>query len=1201
MSLLEQSQSASPALLGRIAGLRARARQLMIIQGVSLVAAAIFGGELLLAIVDYALNLNPPLRLLLLVISVLALIFWIRKVLVRPLSVPLSNAFLAAQIEKTHPELADEIISAVDFSSRENVSHNALAHQVLTDAESRATQLPIRDVLNHRIWHKPCGLAVALLGIILLLCVLFPQHAGVALARWVKPFADIPWPRHTFVNLEWPGQTPPKVWPIGEPLTVRAHITRGQQAGMRVWLEHATDQQPVTRELMTEQNAADSGVYERIIEPQGQKLRLRVMAGDDNDQQMSSIRLSPRPTVTRLLAHITPPVYAGNQASTVDLLTQAPRVIKGSKVTLEIRSSKALANGKQSPIAWLMHAEEPTILPLEYSVNSQDSATATLSLIARRTGTRNEPLRFRVQVRDEDGFENRVIPVAALDIIPDAQPSVFLVEPRRSLEVVPDALIDVLISATDDLGLTDVELLANDFNAGAGQPPRITVPLAWSTQQRDAGTGLFTSKAQYAWDLAPLQLKAGERLMIHATVRDNYSVPATDHTPASLPDPFVRIGNVIRHQYVSSAALSLTIVTREKAEETIRRAMQEVRDQLRNLHDQQELTAQQTAALRDVIARTGVITPAQAQQLGDLAARQAAHALRATAIEQNAAQINQNINMNRMQNTELAGIGKILQQGLNQIASQSMPRAAQDLHHARESAEKPKTSQQAVTSASQQQAKAVEDLQKLIDQLGAAGDFEALRAKTAEILRQQKELEQQLRELAAKTVGKEIAQLSPDEIKAAEKLAADQQKLAALSADLTAKMEKAAQQIQQQDPGSAASLRDAANSGKQSNVSGNQASAAAAVNKNQTSGAAADMARARKGLEEMMRQLDQQSRRQLEELSRKLGELLDQVQQLRDKQSALNDKTNQAGESAAKKALATLGDQQGRLQGNALAIAKIADATKGAKPAAEDIRAAAESMTSSAVALVKGIFADASAPQKEAIAALDRAIDKLRKQKDELDQQLQQQDLEAIRKRYEAIKIEQESVRAETTNIEKRRLANHDLARADLIKLAEQGTTQGKLTGRITELSNLDDLKNIEVLNLLNRQLIAAMQSSQKSLLAGKSSKEVTFRQDYAIRKLAAIIEALKQEQAKPSQFAGSSGGGQGGQGGKKPLVPPIAQLKMLKSLQNEINEQTQSLNDQLKSAPATEKTEIRNQINDLGAQQDTVRSMAQKVMEKLK
>jgi hypothetical protein len=1187
------SRSASP-LLSQLAALRRRARGLLALRGIGELIATLLAGILVVTLADYLFHLPGWLRAALLIVGVVGWCGLIRRALIRPLRLKLSDQYLAQQIEAKNPELTDELTSSISFLERSAPAVNALAARTVAKAENAVRSVSVGAVVNPKPAAQMGAAAGAACVVSLLFLLLAPHFSRIGLERLFLPFSSADWPRETHVALLWADGAPPSVWPVGEPLPVRAVVDRGFFSSLRVTLTTESDVQSGTTDIMTLQAAHDPAghrIFEKIVDPGGSTyLTLRVAAGDDDEQSPIRIRLAPRPEISALTAEIAPPPYVHDPkdptkpgaVARIDLLTQTGRAVEGSTITLRVSSRKPIR--EVSPVQTTSAIPQITLVE-----PNADAALTVPGLTAKFLSPTDIAITFpakksidaRILITDTDGFTNRVGGEFGIDVVPDALPTVIITEPRRQVEIVPTGEIPLVIQGNDDLGLTDLILRADSFDAKPSDTPEApgaiaTLPLGWSTLTPD-GAG----RTESVWNLSDLDLKPGQRLSAYALVRDNFAMPDAH-------------GNLVRHPWVRSAPVTIAIETEEEIREHVRHDLLAVRDGIKTLTDAQTETANQTAALEKTVRAAGAVTPDQKQRFADLAGEEAQHARRASALSVQTESIQTMIRQNHLTQDDLGKLADEVHDGMKQVGEQPMPKAAEDLAGAPAAASAEQAADTAKDAGAKQQ-EAIATMNHLLDRLGSAGDFAAIRAAVAEILKEQKDLNQRTRETAVKALGLNPEDLPADVKAAMAGIAAEQQKLSDRTRAITAQMDRAATDMAKSDPASSQSLKAASAAAASNQVAPAQSSAADNASSNKISSASNDQAQATRGLEQMMSELDQQNRRQLEELARQVEQLLQAVQAILVKQQALADQTIAAGEKADDTVLAPLGDRQGRLQTNTLTLAAQAEAMRDGRPVAGDLHAASDAMIDASAALEGDHQITAVRPQADAITSLKAAIAKLQKQLDELRKQLNDEDLATIIRKYEAIQKGEIGVKVVSDRLGDHKARRGELPRADLMEAAKQAAAQGTLSDQVAALSSDEKIKTFDVVVWVNSTILDAMATSKVKLGAADVGSDLADAQQESIDRLTDVINALKEEKKK-NDFANQGGGGGGG---KQPLIPPLAELKLLKAMQGRVNRATVMLNQKI-AAPGADKSALDKQVEQVGQAQDKIKTLAEAVVKKL-
>jgi hypothetical protein len=1194
-------------LVARITRLRGRVRTVLALHGLGVALAAGIGGLFGLMVLDYLLHMPQAFRAVLLVVGLAGLAMLVWRVLVLPLTTRLTDQFLASRVEDQNQHLADELTSAVNFIHNRAATVNALAARHIETAAQKTAGIRFEDAVDFRQTSKSLGIAAFVIALVAAIGLTNPTLAGIAAQRWLTT-SDAAWPRVTNVAFVWntaDGKMP-RVIPMGEKITVRAMVDKGGRT--RVWLTNRTDKTPSDTELMTyqqEQSTDRVFYYESALEPDGHELHLRLEAGDDKDLPPVKIAMAPRPVITQMQATIHAPGYARNVSDAslpapslvVNLQNQAGRAAQGATVDVQVKASKPFqvnAQGEPDVGLYDQNRDEPLALDIQRKLISPTEA--------RLTFTADKTMQCRLLMHDSDGFQNRVGGTVSLEVIPDAQPAIVITDPRRSVDRAPDGVVEITISATDDWGFKGLRLRADKFDAKPEDPAAFQTELKWVELTADAAAGNVTGKSQYTWDLAPLKLDPGSRLTFYGLVQDNYEIGAQTH------------------DWVKSSPLSLQIRGAADIQETQRKALTELNDRIKSLKIQQEQTRAQTDSINRIVSAAGTISPDQQAQLANLAQQQTQEASTAAAIQQRAGQIADELRQNKMQEGDLGKMAQDVTAGMRDVGQQNMPRAAADLSKASAStqpsgspnqgnpnqgAQNAQQSSQSMGNASQQQEQAITKMDDLIKKLGAIGDFESLRNETAKLLDEQKRLTKETKAIAPKTVGQQREKLPQDVREKEDKLAADQKALGDKTADLLDRMERSSEPMSQSDPASAQSLQNAANAGKNSQVSGSQKSASSQLSNNQVSDADNSQQAAQQGLQQMMDELNKNDLRKLEQLAREVRKLIEEVQKLRDDEDTLNKDTVAAGAAAAKPAVDKLANRQGTLAQNSAITQKKAENTQGAAQAANFIQEASNQMETAAKALFSTKQPDATKPETDAVAALDNALAELKKLQNQVQPDLKNKQLAEFIKQYEEIKKDQLAVKGTSDDLETKRQAavDKELDRQDELKVGGLAKTQSGLMDRVDTLSKDPDLGQVDVVVWMNQQVTEAMGVSKSRLEKLQLGKQTASAQQASIDRLQLIIDALREEQRKPPEFQppNGGGGGGGGGGGKPPLVPPTAQLKLLKAMQLVVNDQTKSVDTDLKAAANdADRNQYQTEAQNLGSKEGKIHDMASQIVNQL-
>src|SRR4051812_49187303 len=102
-------------LLNSLESIRRRVRTLSVVFGIGIIAASAVGLIVALVLLDYALNLPPGPRLVMLLAGLVGLGYVFVRWIVKPMLARLSLTDVASRLEAAFPQFDDRLRSTVDF------------------------------------------------------------------------------------------------------------------------------------------------------------------------------------------------------------------------------------------------------------------------------------------------------------------------------------------------------------------------------------------------------------------------------------------------------------------------------------------------------------------------------------------------------------------------------------------------------------------------------------------------------------------------------------------------------------------------------------------------------------------------------------------------------------------------------------------------------------------------------------------------------------------------------------------------------------------------------------------------------------------------------------------------------------------------------------------------------------------------------
>ncbi|MBL4698747.1 MAG: hypothetical protein JKX70_07925, partial [Phycisphaerales bacterium] len=1113
----------------RLSKLCTRVRLVLVLQSVLLSVSVVVVAIIGIALLDYLLRLPSGIRMLTL-LGIAALMARSIVVHVLPaLRVRITKSDLALRLEHHDPSLRGLVASAIDLGdelstpeSSDDISA-ALTHAALSSVNRRLQGRIYPSLLNLR----SLGKAMLLIALIALgigaMSVRSSSHVLIGMNRVLLPWIDTSWPMR-FAIADTTNQSPR---PVDIAVPIRALIgspttpADANARGVVLWRVLDEDQRSIndwTKTMLVAQHVLDESgipVYEQLLDVHsvvgGHKdesftLEYKIQSRDDASRIGHIVLVRP-PELVQTTIDISLPAYASALSSS-DADT---RLVQSGQIETGLYDSAVspVLGGSRVRILWQF--SKPVVLPTDMTpiwvgdlalgniierIGQPSPNTIVIELIAN-TSASIEP-----GVLDAMGIPVRTPIVLSLGVLTDQSPGASITQPMRDEAVSSHAVIELQAELSDDFGLSSAAIQATHArtqadSSGAPHEPidqgRTLAQQQYNAQQRATIT--------HTLDLATLQVTPGDELWIEAIAWD---LRQTSNSNAQTDD----LG------MTRSAMRVLSIVEDSELIEQARNALNPIRSSLRQLDDQQ---AQLQSRLRD-----GQVTSGRDQR---------ALAQRLDANKRTIDQLRDSLDRNRLDDPELKSLlndaSSILGEGVQagQNASDQIDRGE--------------------TQRAQDNQRTVRDrIGELLSVLDRGQDA-WLALRSVQQLRDELEaIRDDTNDFNAKTAGKSLDQLTPNEQSALERIMDRQLGLADDAREALSTLDEQAKALEETDPTQAEALRKAAQQGRSAQIEQQLNKAGEQIASNQTSSAAQTQTQVLEELEEMLEELENTIKNRDNALRRELASIIESIQALIKAQET--EITLVEDNDADQRMIA--------LVGNTLAVR---DDALGAFPEtrsiADLITKAANSQTNAINALREepASIAQASGFERASLLHLNSALEEAQRLDDQAAQRQARQLRTELRDAYQASLEAQITVRDESLVLVGRVLKRRE--RADARTLAKM---QSAIRDELAELlDQTQELSDAPMFALAHAQLDRLMEKSASGLTQRSIEQRVSRSQNASLIILSTLVEVLSDTppDQEPEDFddGSSSGSGSGsGSGQEEPVIPPIAQLKLLRSMQ---------------------------------------------------
>ncbi|MCS7034685.1 MAG: hypothetical protein NZ561_11945, partial [Phycisphaerae bacterium] len=1119
-------------ILSTLESLRRRVRLLSLGYGLGLVvstAAALLLGIVLL---DYLLNLPPWPRVIGSVVAGAIVVYALLRRVLLPAGARLALSDLAGKVETVFPVFEDRLRAVVEFSDRVIPGSDAMKQRVIAQAGEIAAAVDFRNAIVARptILSIASG-AGAVLLIWLLASGVAPDHARVAAARLFSPFENHPWPKRQRIDLL--AETPDRL-PVGQRLEVKMRLGQGDRSSLRALLYSQIGDGPVQQQYMIR---APDGTYSAAVDTQvpdlqgNPPLKVWIRSGDD-ERHLPPVTLVQRLAILKAEARVTPPPYVSHVPAALVNLSAAPVVaVVGSTIDLAVEFNKPVVGPiRVEPVAANAETREPIL--------AGDQQTGHVRAVRLPS---DQSMKFRIRGRDVDGFENTAVEEFELIVRPDQIPTIQIENPRRNEERTAQSVIPLVAVAEDDFGISHVALHVERLGDGrkwvlplvSGSIPATDV--AWI---RDASsTDRQRLRLGYSWDLAQLpdaRLQSGDVLEFYLEAADNFSLGEQVHQPAV------------------SGRLRISIITQEELANRVTDDMRLVRGQVAEVASAQARLRAETVELAEETRDLPALDPGQRATGERLANQQSTAASQARQLSQRLQQVRQRLQENRSPRNDLVDLAEGVAESLDRTAEGPMKDAARQLSEASQAQQPADARRPAMDRAQQAQEQAAQQLQGAMDRLGDLGSLQQSLQSVRRLLEEQQKLSEALKELGKTNLGKRPEQMSADDRRRLNELAAQQSRLAERSAATIADLQKGAEQLEKSDSPSAEAMRQAATAGQQQQVPATMQRAAQQARQNQQTGAQSAQRQAELGLQLMLQSLREAEKRKLAELQKELADIQKQINNLIRRQAGHNldnlqlqgpDRVgavdpglialllskSQRKPETPRAELGQLSAAQEQTERNARDLARQTEAMPNAAELATRLIRAAGRMERANVQLRRqDLPAAYDPPQVEALAALEEARSLAEGLKQEVDQKIDQQRREQLRAVYQRVHEAQIRLNAETARIDASdRREDGRLKREEALRLGQLPAQQASLAEQIAALEDrLAELESI-VYVWANQDIVRAMGRVKDRLSAEQTGRATQAEQERSARQRQRMMQSL-QENPIQSRFAQDSAGAGG-------------------------------------------------------------------------
>ena len=1152
--------------------------------------AAVLATVIVLGWLDYWVRFRDRGVLVVFAVAVLAVFSWTGYLAVRRLLLlrtRLGDTDVALHVEACFPAVKDRLASAVEFLRQPEddpiAGSAAMRRAAIAQAAAASEDLDFDAALDRRPALRS-ALAAVLVG--LLAAVLVAANATAArtaLARLAFPLGTADWPQRTHLGLRPPVK--PIVIVRGQPLEVEAIDTNSAPLPPDCRIHYRlADAQGRTREETEAMQLLGNKMLarrENVTSP----LEFRFTGGDDRNMPWIEVQVidpPELPAVSSLTLKITPPSYTNwpeeeREATSTQPLLAGSRVQLAGKATRRLKATSKLRfdDGREVPIeidkdGLTFHVGKPSRGQSDQArapgTPARPDVPAGGIIVEKSTS-------YTFRLVDVDGVEGGGDESWQFRVLADAAPSVVMEQPASDQFVTERAVVNFRVRARDDVALRQVGLAFRWLDAKTAKERTIPLftgpdkPLPSSAKALEAGATGEEKMIEHAVDLSAFQLAPGVQVTCSASAGDY-------HAQTGRSDP--RVLNVITpDQLLERMAVRQSQILAELAR--VLQLQREAREQVGTLEkglresgglEQADIDRLQAAefnereVVRTLTSRSdglpalvlGLLANLQSNRIDNPDFQRRLDGLLAE--------------FDRLQRDHLPPIGTELTAAIKRslVRLQSAPRPGVPSAPAGRDAE----SESHLARAGEHQQQVIASLEGLLAGLRQWDDYRRFHREVAQLLRDQEEVARNTATLGRLTVGRDMKDLSSQELADLKILAEHQLELARREMRLEEEMEQTAAALGQSEPLAAGTLTDAVAEARRLAIAGDMSTAGGKIRANGLGLAPAIQQKVLQNVQEVLDILANKRGQELVRLVGKLSEADKDLHALLKRQEDVGRKIGAiAGPPGSKNEkqwaeLQKLAREEEELRRQAQQLGRRLERLL-ADEAARAMDKAVGQMEQGRRAGEAGDSRQAGRGAKAAEDALKDAARQLREKRFEMAAQLAMEQQAKLQDTVKYLHHQETRIAGETREFAAIQSAA-GLTRTQnesLLELAHQQDLLRDETGRVVQ--------SLDPANIFRAALSVAVEEMEQAsalLQQRKTGPATQAAEQRAIDRLKLLLAALEAEEpaadrdgaagAKPDdpgkQTADQQDGGPRG-------VLPLAQLKLLKLLQEDLNLRTQQLN----------------------------------------
>jgi len=476
--------------------------------------AILVGGS----IVDWLMPLPSAVRVVFLVGIVGTTIYLLYRYLIVPIRAALSPRDVALNVEQSHPDLEDRLVSAVQFGSRETDDpiEAHMLQRLLTDTVDRIKGIDFKATVDHSRTRKYMGIAALVIAACGLLTLLFPTETQTSLMRLF-----VPWEKTDPIMTTKVEVTPGDARILrGKSLPIAVTVT-GKDADKVVLTYYDKDNPPTAenegskQEINMLQNPDDKHGFGYEIFNIEKDMEYFVVANETTSESFT-VEVFEMPRVEDVSVSYTYPEYT-DLSPVVQQGSGDIKAIVGTTAEIRFTTNKAIQKATftmkskkdAAPTEDVGESDTAASNSLEMTIADGNTLTTTIEVL-------NDG-KYTVDLFCIDEFQNEIPIEYSIKAIPDKPPEVVVKEPGRDVKATKLEEVKIVAEAKDDFGVEELNL---KYRIGAGELKEIALE-ATGELGTDMQFGKKVRNGTYTFYLEEFDIEPGQVISYYAHAVDN--------------------------------------------------------------------------------------------------------------------------------------------------------------------------------------------------------------------------------------------------------------------------------------------------------------------------------------------------------------------------------------------------------------------------------------------------------------------------------------------------------------------------------------------------------------------------------------------------------------------------------------------------------------------------------------------------------